>query len=179
MIQVFCDCYRDQANSGSLGRFWFRIMADLILTAAKERSDNSGREDSFMKNLRRDAMALLGCIGIIVIALLLLNYGRRNEISSILMFGYALDALVTTGIIGNLIVFLLLKTTKLNPLRTALWTFLTISGVLLIVAALIGGRVEPQFRFGNVLVGYIVSFLFWFGLHWLWAKSGGPVTASS
>ena len=132
-----------------------------------------------MKNLRRDAMALLGCIGIIAIALLLLNYGRRNEVSSILIFGYALDALVSAGVIGNLVVFLLLKTTKLNPLRTALWTFLIINGVLLIVAVLIGGRVDPQFRIGSVLVGYVVSFLFWFGLHWLWAKSSGPVTASS
>ena len=123
-------------------------------------------------------MALLGCIGIIVIALLLLSYGRRNEISSILVFGYALDALVTAGVIGNLVVFVLLKTTKLNPLRTALWTFLIINGVLLIVAVLIGGRVDPQFRIGSVLVGYVVSFLFWFGLHWAWAKSSGPITAN-
>ncbi len=124
-------------------------------------------------------MALLGCIGIIVIALLLLSYGRRNEVSSILIFGYALDALVSAGVIGNLVVFLLLKTTKLNPLRTALWTFLIINGVLLIVAVLIGTRVDPLFRLGSVLVGYVVSFLFWFGLHWLWAKSSGSVTASS
>ena len=109
-----------------------------------------------MKNLRRDAMALLGCIGIIVIALLLLNYGRRNEVSSILLFGYALDALVTAGVIGNLVVFILLKTTKLNPLRIALWTFLIINGVLFIVAVLIGGRVDPQFRLGSVLVMLLV-----------------------
>lgn len=178
MIQVFRDCYRAETNSGSLPRFWFRTLADLVVTAARERSENSGREDSLMNNLRRDAMALLGCIGIIVIALLLLSYGRRNEISSILVFGYALDALVTAGVIGNLVVFLLLKTTKLNPLRTALWTFLIINGVLLIVAVLIGGRVDPQFRIGSVLVGYVVSFLFWFGLHWAWAKSSGPVTAN-
>ena len=131
-----------------------------------------------MNNLRRDGMALLGCIGIIVIALLLLSYGRRNEVSSILIFAYALDALVTAGVIGNLVIFLLLKTTKLNPLRTALWTFLIVNGLLLIVTVLIGGRVDPQFRLGGVLVGYIVSFLFWFGLHWAWAKSRGPVTAS-
>ena len=178
MIQVFRDCYRAEANSGSLLRFWLRTLADLVFTAAKERSENSGREDSFMKNLRRDAMALLGCIGIIVIALLLLSYGRRNEVSSILIFAYALDALVTAGVIGNLIVFLLLKTTKLNPLRTALWTFLIINGALLIVTVLIGTRVDPQFRLGSVLIGYVVSFLFWFGLHWAWAKSSGPVTAS-
>src|SRR6266850_5530047 len=156
MIQVFRDCYRAEANSGSLPRFWFRTLADLEFTAARERSENSGREDSSMKNLRRDAMALLGCIGIIVIALLLLNYGRRNEVSSILLFGYALDALVTAGVIGNLVVFILLKTTKLNPLRIALWTFLTISGVLLIVAGFIGGRVDPQFRLGSVLVMLLV-----------------------
>ena len=98
-----------------------------------------------MNNLRRDALALLGCIAIIVIAFLLLSYGRRHEVSAILIFGRVLDALVTAGIVGNLVVFLLARITKLNPLRIALWTFLAIHGLLLFVAVLIGSRVDPQF----------------------------------
>jgi len=124
-----------------------------------------------MVNLRKDVLALLGCIAIIAVALLLLSYGRKREVAFILVFGYALDAIASAGIVGNLIVFLLVKTTKLNSLRVALWTFLIVNAVLLLVSALIGSRVEPQFRVGSVLIGYVVSFLFWFGLHWIWAKS--------
>ena len=123
-----------------------------------------------MNNLRKDALASLGCIGIIVVAFLLLTYGRKHEVNSILFFGYALDSLVTAGVVGNLLVFLVVKTTRLNPLRAALWTMLIVNGVLLLVTVIIGSRIGGQFRFGSVVVGYLVSFAFWFSLHWIWAK---------
>ena len=122
-----------------------------------------------MNNLRRDALALLGCIAIIAVAFLLLSYGRKHEVSSILVFGYALDALVTAGVVGNLIVFLMVKITRLNPLKIALWIFLVVNAVPVIVLAIVGGRIDPQFRLGPILIGYLVSFLFWFGVHWAWA----------
>jgi len=109
----------------------------------------------------------------------LLSYGRKHEVASILLFGYALDALVTVGIVGNLIVFLLVKTTRLNPLRTAFWTLLIINGALLLVTVFIGNRVGGQFRIGSVVVGYLVSFAFWFSLHWIWAKGKGQLAVSS
>ena len=115
----------------------------------------------------------------IVVALVLLTYGRKHEVSSILLFGHALDALISAGLLGNLIVFLLVKTTRLNPLRIALWTFLAINAALLLVSGIIGSRVDPQFKLGSVLIGYDVSFLFWFGVHWLWAQkkpSAQPAT---
>lgn len=121
-----------------------------------------------MNNLRRDLLAVLATIGIIVVALMLLNYAKASQVASILMFGYILDALVSTGIVGNLIVFLLVKLTKWNSLRIALWTFVIIHGLPVITLALIGNRIDPQFRFAPVLIGYVVSFLFWFGLHWAW-----------
>ena len=181
MIQVFGDSYRAKDSNGmrkSTLRFWLHALSDLAASATKEHVDSLGKETSFMNSLRRDVLPLLGCIGIIVVALCLLNYGRNHQVSSILLFGYALDALVTAGVLGNLIVFLLVKTTKLNPLRTAFWTFLAINGTLLLVAALIGNSVDPQFRLGSVLVGYVVSFLFWFGLHWAWSKSSGQVAVN-
>lgn len=118
-------------------------------------------------------MALLACAGIIVIAILLLSYGRRNAVSSILAFGYVLDALVVTGVIGNLIVFLLAKTTKLDPLRTAIGTFAVVHVVLLLLAVLVAGRVDAGFNSSGVVTGYVVSFLFWTGLHWAWHKTNG------
>jgi hypothetical protein len=142
------ECYRtEQKSRGPRGiwALWIQTLWDLARTVPKEHLEKLGKDNSVMNNLRRDALALLGCIAIIVIAFLLLSYGRRHEVSAILIFGRVLDALVTAGIVGNLVVFLLARITKLNPLRIALWTFLAIHGLLLFVAVLIGSRVDPQF----------------------------------
>jgi len=167
MLQVFRDCYRAESRQGSLFGFWFRTLTDLVFTAAKERADNSGREGVFM-NRRSDAVVLAGCVGIIVVAFLLLSYGRKNEVNSILMFGHVLDALITTGVVANVIIFLLNKATKLDPLRTALWTVAVVHVVLLTLVLLVVSRIDPVFSTGRVLVGYVVSFAIWAGLHYAW-----------
>src|SRR3712207_586228 len=77
MVQVFRDCYRAEARSGSVPGFWFRTLLDLVLSAAKERADSSRRGGVFM-NKRSDALALVVCVAIIAIAFLLLTYGRGN-----------------------------------------------------------------------------------------------------
>jgi hypothetical protein len=106
MRQTFRDCIYFAANRETLIGFWLRTLVDLFVTAAQERADNSERKGNIMNNWRRDVMALLGCAGIILIAVLLLNYGKQNEVSSILVFGYILDALIVSGVIGNFIIFL-------------------------------------------------------------------------
>ena len=40
-----------------------------------------------MNNLRKDALAVVGCLAIIVIASVLLQYGRSHNVSLILLFG--------------------------------------------------------------------------------------------
>ena len=124
-----------------------------------------------MNNTRRDAMALLACAGIIVVAILLLSYGRRNEVSSILTFGFILDALITTGVVGNLIVFVLAKLTKLDRFRIALGTFAVVHALLLVLAGVLARKADPGFNMGAVAVGYVVSFLIWTGLHWAWQRT--------
>jgi hypothetical protein len=173
MAQLFRDCYLAQRRSGAhqLAFFWLGIVLDFIRTVPREHLENLKKENSTMKNLGRDAAALLGCIGIILAAFLLLSYGRKHEASSILMFGYALDAIIVTGVIGNLVVFLLVKTTRLVAVRAALWTFLIVNAVPAIVLAFVGGRIDPQFRTGATMVGYAASFLFWFGVHWAWSQT--------
>ena len=121
-------------------------------------------------NRRSDAVALAVCVGIIIVAFLLLSYGRKNEIGSILLFGYILDALVTTGVVGNLIVFILNKATKLNPVRTALWTFAIIHAALLFVSVFMIGRLVPRFNMAATVVGYVVSFAIWAGFHIAWHR---------
>ncbi len=50
-----------------------------------------------MKNLKTNLIGLLACLTVIVVAFLLLGYGRKHEVASILLFGHALDAIVTAG----------------------------------------------------------------------------------
>ena len=126
-----------------------------------------------MRNLRTDLFAIGGCVLIILAALLLLSYGRTHQVSSILVFGFALDAIAFTGVVGNLIVFLLIKLTRFRPLRVAFWTFLIVSLVPAIAITLIAGR-DPRFNAPNVVIGYVVSFFFWYGLHWLWSNKLRP-----
>jgi hypothetical protein len=182
MAQLFRDCYLAEKRHGGLQRlalFWFRTLLDFIRTVPQEHLENLGKENSAMKNSGRDAVALLGCIGIILAAFLLLSYGRKHEASSILMFGHALDALVVTGVIGNLIVFLLVKTTRLDAVRVALWTFLIVNGVPAIVLAIVGSRIDPQFKTTATLVGYAASFLFWFAVHWAWSQTKARMQTAS
>ena len=117
--------------------------------------------------MNRNLLGLLGSIGIIVVAFLLLTYGRKNEVGSILAFGFVLDALVTTGVIGNLIVLVLNKTTKLDPLRIALSTFAVVHAALLLLVLVIS-RNDPRFNVTATVIGYVVSFAIWAGLHFAW-----------
>jgi hypothetical protein len=181
MTQVFRDCCREQRRQGrtfGVLLVWLHTLLDLIQTAPREHLENLGKENSVMNNLRRDALALFGCLAIIVIAMFALQYGRTNQVFSLLMLGYILDAIASLGIAGNLVVFLLAKLTKLNPLRTALWTFLTISCLSVALSAVIGMSVESNFSPAGVIVGYVVSFLFWYGLHWIWAQKGRSQVAT-
>ncbi len=170
MTQLFRDCQRNSRGPLHGLAFWSRMVFDVMRTAPAERWE-SFTKDTTMKDLKRDAIAFLACAAIIAVALLLLGYGRKHEVAFILAFGYALDAIVTAGVVGNLIVFLLVKVTRLNGLRIALWTMLIVHGSLLLIAVIIAPRIGGQFSFVNLIVAYIVSFAFWFSLHWLWAKS--------
>ena len=182
MEQFFSDCYRAEKTSRGrlgVGGLWFRTLLDLARTAPREHLENLRKDNPIMKNLGKNALAFLLSIAVIVVAFLLLSYGRKHEVSAILMFGRALDAVATAGIVGNLIIFLLVTVTRFNPVRIALWTLLAVNGALFIVSAVIGSKVDPTFNLSGLLVGYVVSFLFWFGLHWLWSKASASHAVSS
>ncbi|HYV82044.1 MAG TPA: hypothetical protein VE931_00940 [Pyrinomonadaceae bacterium] len=122
-----------------------------------------------MRKLHPNLVAIGGCVLLILAAMLLLNYGRSHQVPSILLFGHVLDAVVFTGVVGNVIVFLLVKLTRLRPLRVAFWTFLIVTLVPGLVLTLIAGA-DPKINVPRVVVGYVVSFMFWYGLHWLWSN---------
>jgi hypothetical protein len=175
MIQTFSDCYRAKGGEGVGGilRLWVHTLVDLLVSVVKEHSESEG---SFMNNLRKDVMAIVGCVIVIATAFILLSYGRKHEISSILTFGYFLDALATTGIVGNLIVFLLAKVTKFDPLRIAISTFLVVHAVSLLLVVFIAGAHDPRFNVVATAVGYVGSFLFWVLFHWMWSKTGNTLS---
>jgi hypothetical protein len=174
MAQLMLDCRRDARSPLALTGLWLRTFLDLVRTVPREHLQEIQKENHFMNRLRTDLVAIVGCVLLITAALLLLNYGRSHQVASILFFGYVLDAIAFTGIVGNLIVFLLLKLTSKRPLLLAFWTFLLVTGIPAIGLVLIGGRIDPNFRAANVLIGYVVSFFFWYGLHWLWAHKASP-----
>ena len=172
MRQTFRDCSYFEADRGRLISFWLRTLVDLVLTAAQERTENSARKGVFMNNTRRFTLPLLACVGIIVIAFLLLDYGKRHEVSSILAFGYFLDALVVGGVIGNFIVFLLMKTTKFNPRRVALATFAIVHALLLLLIFIIARGDPGSINVNGTVLAHVASFLFWTALHWAWHRRG-------
>jgi hypothetical protein len=174
MVLLLLDCQRDARTAAARARLWLRALVDLLRTAPREHLNNIKKENEFMRKLRADLIAIGGCVLLIVSALLLLNYGRSHQVPSILLFGHVLDAVAFTGLVGNFIVFLLIKLTTLRPLRVAFLTFLILSSAAVITLTLIGGTIDPTFNAGKVLIAYVVSFLFWYGLHWLWAHKLRP-----
>ena len=169
MLTLFRDCYRVEKERGRVIGMWGRVLLDLVQSAPKEHFEKLEKGKFLMKNLRRDLIALIGCLAIIIVAAALLTYGRKNEVSSIMFFGYALDALVVTGILGNLLVFILVKTTRFNPLRIALWTFVTIHAVLGAISVILDSSLSSRSAPAAILIGYAVSLLFWLAIHWSWA----------
>jgi len=117
-----------------------------------------------MKNLKSDLIGLLACIAILIVMFLLLGYVRKYQVAT--MWGYSLDAIISAGIISNLIIFPLTIATRLSAFRTVFWTLLLVNGALLLIATLIGIRVGG-FNFPAVLASYLVSFVFWLSFHWL------------
>lgn len=176
MTQVFRDCYRAEQRFGArtLSVFWLRSFFDLLISALREHWDSFKKESSLMTNLQRNVVALGACLAVVVIAFLLLSYGRSHEVASILFFGKTLDALVAAGILGNLIIFLL-RFTRMDPVKIALGTMLVVNVVLLVVTLLIGSRVDRTFNPASLVVAHVASFLIWFGLHWAWSKTGTPL----
>jgi hypothetical protein len=181
MAQVFSDCHRAaQKGNESLAtaRLWLRAVIDLVKAAPQEHWHNLRKDDSIMNRTLRDVIGLVGSLVIAAAALLVLGYARKNGVQAILTVGHTLDALATVGIVGNIVTFLLVKAAKLDPVRAALWCFGVVAGLLFIITAVVGSRVDPQFSLAKIAVAYLISFVFWFGLHWIWAKSRTPLSAN-
>src|SRR5689334_21697888 len=98
MTQLFRDCYRDIQSHDlpTALAFWRRMICDVIRTAPLERWEALERRCETMKNLKNDVLGLLACIAIIAVAFLLFGYVRQTSIAIV---DYALDAMITAGIV--------------------------------------------------------------------------------
>jgi hypothetical protein len=172
MTQVFCDCYRDTDSRGTVVELWLRVILDVIRTAPLERWETL-RKGETMRNVKRDVLGFLACLAIIVVAVIPHRYMVTHGVGSMFLVGYALDAIITAGVVGNLIIFVLMMAMRRSTFRTALWSLLIVNGALLLIAILIGIRVGG-FNFPAVVVSYIVSFLFWLTIHWIWSQIRTP-----
>jgi hypothetical protein len=182
MLQVFRDSYRDASvrrRMFATVNFWLAILCDLVVSASRQHLENFEEVNGAMNNVRRDLIAVIGCAVIILTAFLLLNYGRVHEVASVLVFGRVLDAVVFTGIVGNVIVFLLVKLSRRDSFRIACWTFLVVNALSALLVAVVGSRIDPQFRLGATVMAYVASLIFWLLLHYLWRSTARSVLASS
>ena len=173
MTQVFCDCYRDTHSRGTMVELWLRVIVDVIRTAPLERWE-ALRKGETMRNVKRDALGLLGCLAIVGLAIIPHSYMVTHGVGSMFLLGYALDAIITAGVLGNLIIFVLMMAMRRSTFRTALWSLAIVNGALLLIAILIGIRVGG-FNLPAVVVSYVVSFLFWLAIHWIWSQIRTPV----
>ena len=171
MTQLFRDCYRDIQSGGLISAIdlWRRLILDVVRTAPLERWEALGRRYKIMKNLKSNLIGLLACLAIIAVAFLLFDYGKRHEVGTIWMF--ALDAIVTAGVVANLIIFPLMTLTRFSTFRTALWTLVVVNGALFCFSALLGGLVGG-FNLPAVLFSYLISLAFWLTIHWLLSQIG-------
>ena len=165
MTRVFCDGYRD---SESVVEFWLRVIVDVIQTAPLERWETF-RNGETMRNVKRDALGLLGCLAITAVALFWHRYMVTHGVGSLFLLGYALDAIVTAGVISNLIIFVLLMARRHSTFRTAVLSLLIVNGALLLIAILLGISVGGM-SFPSVILSYVVSFFFWLTIHWIWSQ---------
>ena len=172
MTQVFCDSYRDTTSRGRIVEFWVRVILDVIRTAPLERWETL-RKGETMRNVKRDVLGFLACLAIIVVAVIPHRYMVTHGVGSMFLVGYTLDAIITAGVVGNLIIFVLMMAMRRSTFRTALWSLAIVNGALLLIAILIGIRVGG-FNFPAVVVSYIVSFLFWLAIHWIWSQIRTP-----
>ena len=181
MVQVFTDSYRVERRAGrrfGIALFWLRTSWDCLKTVPQEHLDRIRKDKLTMTSLRKDLTGLFACLAIIVAAFLLLSYGRKYQVSSILMFGYALDAIVVMGVTANAITFLVARFSKLERLRATFWILLAVHALPVAFLAIAGGT-DPNLKLLPVVVGYIASFLFWLGLHWTWSQTIKPAQTAS
>jgi hypothetical protein len=184
MAQVFRDRCREEqrrrgggSSSAGLARVWMETILDLARTAPEEHLQNAGRGVRLMKALLKIAAAIV-VYTVLFILIGKFLAGSRERLP--FLVGTLIDSLVAIGILFNFL-FLVFFTTRLLPAMRAVITSVFITSVLVIaiVASIALGHPAEGTPNGAVIMGLVVSFLLWFGVHWLWAQKKQDPTATT
>lgn len=176
MAQVFRDRCREEqgrraAGGGSrtgLWRVWMETILDLARTAPEEHLQYAGRGVRLMKALLKIAAALVVYIVLFMLAGKFLASTREHLP---FVVGTLLDSLIAIGILFNFLVLVFVTTGWLAARRAVIISGI-ITSVLVIsmVAAIAISHPADGRPNGAAIMGLVVSFLVWFGVHWFWAQ---------
>ncbi len=164
MLQVFQDCCRrGERTRGRRGiiRVCTSVIFDTLQTAPRERLQNFRKGFNLMKALRTFAVAIIVYIAAIMIFGKVLVYARPYLPYTI---GAMIDSLVSIGIAFNFVVLLLVTTKLLSPAGAVRAACIAVVVLLAIVLALL-----PERPNSIALITMVLSLLFWFGAHRMWA----------
>ncbi len=173
MAQLFQDRCRDgqrrrsRGARGSLLRVWAETILDLARTAPDEHLRNGGRGVQLMKALLKIAAALVAYVVLFMLAGKFLLATREHLPYLITTL---LDSLISIGILFNFL-FLIFNTTGwLKAVRAVVISGIVTAALVIMMVVAISLGSPASGPGGAAILGLVVSFLFWFGVHWWWAQ---------
>jgi hypothetical protein len=175
MARVFRDLCREKARSrkgSGLVDVWLHTFLDLACTAPKERVQRFRREFDLMRVLRTFTLAILVYAGVLLIFGRLLVSGKPYLPYAV---GALFDSLISIGIAFNFLVLILVNTRLLNPVKAVRGACFAVVLLLLTFLALIPSEARPG---GVAATMLVLSLLFWFGAHEVWARCQPEPTLS-
>jgi hypothetical protein len=184
MAQVFRDRCREEqgrrrgvGGSAGLARVWMETILDLARTAPEEHLHNAGRGVRLMKALLKIAAALVAYAVLFMLAGKFLASTREHLP---FLVGTLLDSLIAIGILFNFLVLIFVNTGWLAAKRAVIISgIITSVLVIAMVSAIALSQPVNGRPNGAAIMGLVLSFLLWFGVHWLWAQRKNQTQAAT
>jgi hypothetical protein len=167
MLLLFRDLCLEEARAKrrlGIARLWIRAFADLAHSAPRERLQNFKRGFDPLKALKTITLALIIYAGVVIICGKLLMSGKAYLPYAV---GAMLDSLLSIGIAFNFVFIILLTTKLFSPVKAVRAACVASVFFVTIFLALISPAARPN---AIVMTTLVLSLLFWFGAHRLWAR---------
>ena len=179
MAQLFRDRQRETLGWGGLSalRLWVETLFDLIQSAPKEHLEKIRKGVSIMRALKTIGIAIV----IYAAAFLLVGMFLEKMRAHLPFFlGSLVDALVSVGILFNLIVLVLWSTRLMTAARaviaSAVISALLLAAGLILISSIVTADARPGV---GAVAAITLSLCVWLTVHWMWAQKKqrtGPVT---
>lgn len=173
MLLLFRDLCLEEARANrrlGIARVWIRALVDLAHSAPQERLQNFKKEFAPLKALKTITLALIVYAVVVIVVGKLLVSGRAYLPYAL---GAMLDSLLSIGIAFNFVVLILMTTKLLSPVKAVRAACVAVVFFVTMFLALISPSARPN---AVALTTLVLSLLFWFGAHRLWAhrKENSP-----